>query len=185
MSEALMERLLRAVVCASVIAAGTLLAAGTASAADPIGVWLVADGSAQIQIENCGGSLWGVVVWEKTPGYDENNPNPSLRGRPVLGIPILLGLRPGVKQTWEGPRQAWLGHVYNAKNGETYDVDVRLTSPDVLHLEGCVLGGIFCGGQDWTRVSAPAQARASARRNSSKPSASVCSRVPSLAGGTH
>jgi uncharacterized protein (DUF2147 family) len=169
-----------------VILLGALAAGGSAHAADLTGVWMVGDGSAKIQIENCGGSLWGVVVWERAPGYDMSNPDPSLRGRPTLGIPILLGLRPSREQSWQGGAQeVWRGHVYNAKNGETYEVNIKLVSQEVLHLEGCVLGGLFCGGQDWSRTAAPAQGNAATRRNAPKGAGSVCSRVADLAGRTH
>jgi uncharacterized protein (DUF2147 family) len=146
-----------------------------AAAADPRGVWLVEDKSAQIQIENCGGVLWGVVAWERTPGHDNENPDPALRGRATLGIPILLGMRP------QGPPGAsgtvWRGHIYNAKNGSTYEANIKLAGPALLHLEGCVLGGLFCGGQDWARVKASAPPSA--------PAADVCSRISDLARGSH
>jgi uncharacterized protein (DUF2147 family) len=168
------------------ILAGAIAAGGSAHAADLTGVWMVGDGSAKIQIDNCGGSLWGVVVWEREPGHDMSNPDPSLRGRPTLGIPILLGLRESSQQSWQGgPQEIWRGHVYNAKNGETYEVNIKLASQNVLHLEGCILGGLFCGGQDWSRVGTPAPSNASARRNSPKPSSPVCSRVSDLAGRPH
>jgi uncharacterized protein (DUF2147 family) len=155
------------------LSACSLALGAPAAAADPKGVWLVEDKSAQIDIENCSGVLWGVVAWERMPGHDDANPDPALRGRPTLGIPILLGMRP------EGPPGAsttvWRGHIYNAMNGRTYDANIKLASPAVLHLEGCLLGGLFCGGQDWTRVKAPAPAAA----------ADVCSRISDLARGTH
>jgi uncharacterized protein (DUF2147 family) len=169
------------------IVAGAISAGGSALAADLTGVWLVGDRSAQIQIDTCGGSLWGVVVWEREPGNDEANPDPSLRGRPTLGMPILLGLRPSAQQGWQGAEPGvWRGHVYNAKNGETYEVNIRLARQDVLHLEGCVLGGMFCGGQDWTRAAAPpVQVNSSGRRNAPKPSSAVCSRISNVAGRAH
>jgi uncharacterized protein (DUF2147 family) len=159
---------------------GAIAAAGPAQAAELTGVWMVADGTAKIQIDNCGGSLWGVVVWEREPGHDMANPDASLRGRPTLGIPILLGLRPGAQQGWQGgqqggPQEEWRGHVYNAKNGETYEVHIRLASQDVLHLEGCVLGGLFCGGENWSRAAAPPGA--AARRTGPKASSPVCLRI--------
>ncbi|HEY2228672.1 MAG TPA: DUF2147 domain-containing protein [Xanthobacteraceae bacterium] len=157
----------------SLVACSLALGSTPAAAADPRGVWLVEDKSAQIQVENCGGALWGVVAWERMPGHDNENPDPALRGRPTLGIPILLGMRP------EGPPEAagtvWRGHIYNAMNGRTYDANIRLASPVLLHLEGCVLGGLFCGGQDWARVRTPAAA----------PATDVCSRISDLARGTH
>jgi uncharacterized protein (DUF2147 family) len=155
------------------------LSCATAAAADPRGMWLVADMSAQIQIENCGGLLWGVVAWESTSGgRDTANPDPSLRGRPTLGIPILLGMRPGGPQAPDGAATVWRGQIYNAMNGQIYEASIRLANPGILHLEGCVLGGLFCGGQDWTRV------KASAARGIAS-SGDICSRVSNLARGPH
>ena len=154
------------------VACSLILACASAAAADPKGAWLVEDKSAQIEIENCTGALWGVVIWERMPGRDNENPDPSLRGRPTLGIPILLGMRPVVPPGPDG--MVWRGQIYNAMNGRTYDASIKLLSPDVLHLEGCVLGGFFCGGQNWTRVKTPAA-----------PPLDVCSRIPDLARGTH
>ena len=33
-----------------------------------------------------------------------------------------------------------------------YSANIALVSDDVLKIQGCVLGGIFCGGENWTRV---------------------------------
>jgi uncharacterized protein (DUF2147 family) len=157
-------------------ACSLMLACAPAAAADPRvdpkGVWLVEDKMGQIQTDICAGGLWGVVVWERTPGSDDNNPNPALRGRPTLGIPILLGMRPD--DAPDGARTVWRGHIYNAMNGSTYEGNVKVVSPTVLHVEGCVLGGLFCGGQDWARVRAPAA-----------PPIDVCSRISNLARGAH
>jgi uncharacterized protein (DUF2147 family) len=158
------------------VACSLILACVPAAAADPKGVWLVEDKSAQIQIENCGGAYWGIVIWERSPGRDTENPDPSLRGRATLGIPILLDMRPVVQQRPNVSEMVWHGQIYNAMNGRTYDASIKLVTPDVLHLEGCVLGGLFCGGQNWTRVAA---ARGPA------PTLDVCSRVADLARGTH
>jgi uncharacterized protein (DUF2147 family) len=155
------------------VACSLILACSPAAAADPSGVWLVEDKSAQIEIENCNGALWGIVIWERSAGRDTQNPDPALRGRPTLGIPILLGMRPSAQQGGT----IWRGQIYNARTGQTYDANIRLVSPDVVHLEGCVLGGLFCGGQDWARV------RAAAAPVLSNPE--VCSRISDLARGTH
>ena len=69
------------------------------------------------------------------------------RSRPTLGLPILKAMRPTKPGLWEGD-------VYNAENGKTYSSRISLTAPDVLRIEGCVLGGLICGGQNWTRVNA-------------------------------
>lgn len=109
------------------------------------GEWLVKDKTAHIRIADCKGKLWGVISWADKPDVDTNNPDPALRNRPVLGMPILLGMLPGKDQRWEGD-------IYNAQNGKIYHSSIRLESADVLHIEGCVLFGLLCGGEDWTRI---------------------------------
>lgn len=93
--------------------------------------------------------MWGVVSWEKEPGgRDTHNPDASKRNRPTLGMPILLDMKkkPGADQ--------WEGHVYNAKDGQTYSSTITPTDPNHLEIQGCVLG-FLCGGETWTRVGPP------------------------------
>jgi Uncharacterized protein conserved in bacteria (DUF2147) len=168
------------------VACSLILRCASAAAADPQGAWLVEDKSAQIEVGICSGVLWGIVLWEQTAGRDTENPNPALRSRPTLGLPILLGMRPQAplqappQQRPDPALTVWHGTIYNSLNGRTYDASVKLTGPDVLHLEGCVLGGLFCGGQNWTRVKTPAASTAAAAA-----SADVCSRIPDLTRGAH
>jgi uncharacterized protein (DUF2147 family) len=172
---------------------GMVLAASPSLAAEPLGDWLVENKGAQIKIENCGGALWGVVSWETKPGQDTENPDPALRGRPTLGMPILIDMKPTTTESWGKTEQRWKGQVYNAQNGKTYEANIRLQTPDVLKIEGCVLGGIFCGGQEWTRVSSPnpppaGQPKGNAPKSTAKgaaPASDVCSRVANLPGRTH
>lgn len=127
--------------------AGLLLGVAPALAAEPTGEWMVADGVAKVRIESCGSKLWGVVSWEKEPGgIDQYNPDPGKRARPTLGMPILLGMQQQQPGRWDG-------EIYNAQNGKTYTANIKLSSPDQLELQGCVLG-FLCGGQTWTRTAA-------------------------------
>lgn len=114
---------------------------------DPTGEWMVAKGYARIKIVNCDGQMWGVVAWEQTPGVDSKNPDPSKRGRPTLGMPILLGM------TQTKPYQ-WDGEIYNSQDGRTYTANIAMTAPDTLRVQGCVLR-VLCGGENWTRVQPP------------------------------
>jgi uncharacterized protein (DUF2147 family) len=118
-----------------------------ALSAKPGGEWAVAGNLAHLRIADCAGRLWGVVSWEMHPGLDRHNPDPSKRNRPMLGVPIVLGM-----QQEEANR--WAGEIYNASDGRVYGGQIRLTSADVLHVEGCFLG-LLCGGQDWTRIKDP------------------------------
>jgi uncharacterized protein (DUF2147 family) len=137
-------------------------AAAEPPAASPVGEWLVNDGSAKVRIVSCGDSLWGSISWAKNPGMDENNPDPAKRGRSVIGMPILLNMKKTEPDRWEG-------EVYNAENGKTYTSNISLAEDDVLRIEGCVFGGLFCGGEDWTRVT-PSKDGA----NSGEPAKDIC-----------
>lgn len=158
----------------------------------PTGEWLVADRVARIKIVDCGGHLWGVVAWEARPGgTDTRNPDPQLRGRPTLGMPILLDMTPTRPNKWEG-------QVYNSQNGKTYSASIALSDPNTLRIQGCVFG-FLCGGENWTRVEtsdtvgrAPAQTPSRpppGGRRTATPQASpaddVCSRVLGAAGLSH
>jgi uncharacterized protein (DUF2147 family) len=118
-----------------------------ASEPSPVGEWLVEDGEASIRIEECGNNLCGVVSgaknWNET---DSKNPNPELRNRPIIGMPILLDMKPAKSNRWEGL-------AYNSKNGQTYTANISLNNSQSLRVEGCVFGGFLCGGQNWTRVN--------------------------------
>jgi uncharacterized protein (DUF2147 family) len=125
------------------VLAGVCLSAGIAFA-DPIGVWMVEKGYAKIRIENCGNSLWGVVIWEQKSGTDSKNPDPAKKGRPTLGMPVLLDMKPVDPNKWSG-------QIYNSEDGQTYSSNISLGGPDILQVRGCVLG-FLCGGENWTRV---------------------------------
>ncbi len=124
--------------------------AALAEAPPPTGQWRVQDGTAAIRVVNCAGALWGVIAGTiggaSNADTDKNNPDPALRNRLIVGLPILIDMRPS--------QGRWTGRVYNAENGKTYDANIGLVSGNVLHIEGCVLG-FLCGGENWTRQPSP------------------------------
>jgi uncharacterized protein (DUF2147 family) len=169
---------------------------------EPTGEWLVAKRIARIKVVDCSGRIWGVVSWEAQPGTDSKNPDPNLRTRPTLGMPILLGMTPSSR-----PNQ-WEGQIYNSEDGQTYSASITLSDPNTLRVQGCVLG-FLCGGEDWSRVDDPgtvggAPTQAPAKPPTRKPAASaapgrkaaantpeatgsddVCSRVAGTTGFSH
>ncbi len=169
--------------------AATFLLTGCAAAAEPLptGEWRTADGRANVRIDDCDGVMWGILSWEKEPGgVDSYNPDPAERNRPTLGLHILLAMKPTKTGLWQG-------EVYNPENGKTYDSRMSLTSPDVLRIEGCVLG-FLCGGENWTRIKAeavapqqraPAPQRGSRSKEAPSRPLSACSGIPDGAGATH
>ncbi|XIA66499.1 DUF2147 domain-containing protein [Bradyrhizobium sp. TZ2] len=134
--------------------AAALLAAPSAraqGAGEPTGVWLTQAGDARVRVSKCGGGICGVIVGLKEPvdpatgkpQQDDKNPNPALRNRPMIGLPLFSGMQPTAAGKWSG-------QIYNADDGSSYASSVSVTGPDTLKVEGCV--GALCGGENWTRV---------------------------------
>jgi len=139
------------------------LIATAATALDPEGEWWVADRAARIRVVNCAGAMWGIVSWEANPGLDSNNPDPAKRRRPILGMPVLLGMKEAKPSRWAGP-------IYNSSDGKTYSGGFTVPSANSLRVTGCVLR-VLCGSQTWSRAAA------GARSETLGPSAAICSRL--------
>lgn len=139
------SRLLNACV-ALVMGSGALAAGvGPSRADDPSGNWLVADRTAQMKVELCPDGYYASIDWERKPGYDSNNPDPTKRGRPLTGVSVLMAMKASGTNEWDG-------QVYNPKDGRVYNAHMTLPRRDELKIEGCVLGGLICDGETWSRV---------------------------------
>jgi uncharacterized protein (DUF2147 family) len=99
------------------------LALGTVSAAaGPVGLWRVADATAQVHVMPCHGALCG-----------------SVHGKQVL-----INMKPNGTNLWTGT-------IVDVRDGTQYAGKI-LMQGESLRVEGCVMGGAICGGQTWTRV---------------------------------
>jgi len=144
------HRTMAAVVVSTIALAVILIA--PARAADPLGTWLTGDKKGKVHIVNCGGAICGTLSWlaepndpdTKQPKTDKNNTDAGKKSRPLLGIPIVLNMKPAGGEKWEG-------QVYNAEDGSTYSGSFTMTGANSAELKGCVMGGIICKGQTWTR----------------------------------
>jgi uncharacterized protein (DUF2147 family) len=124
------------------------------ASADPVGTWLTEGGRSRVRVGPCGSALCGTVVWLKEPDdpdtgkpkVDKKNADASKRGRPLVGVAILLNAKPSGSNKW-------VGQVYNAEDGKTYDGTLTEVSPTSLKLEGCALAGFICKSQVWTRAN--------------------------------
>ena len=56
----------------------------------------------------------------------------------------MLGMRPAGGDKWEG-------QVYNAEDGSIYSGSFTMNGANAAVLKGCVMGGLICKGQTWTR----------------------------------
>jgi uncharacterized protein (DUF2147 family) len=94
--------------------------------------------------EMCGRMIW---LWAPAPEgrtrLDRQNPDPTLRSRPLVGIEIVSGLRETSPGTWTG------GRLYNPDDGRTYTGTVRLRG-GLIELKGCAFN-VVCRSQTWRR----------------------------------
>ena len=97
----------------------------------PLGVWLTEEKEGKVRIEQCGANLCGYSVDSKS------NQN---------GEQVLINMKPGKDAKWSG-------RILDPNTGSTYDSTIALKSSDTLRVQGCAFGGMFCGGQTWSRVN--------------------------------
>ena len=126
-----------------------MTAPALAAELSPIGEWLVKDGYAHIRIDNCGGKMWGIVAWEKTPGgIDNKNPDPAKKTRPSSACRSC--------STWSRTEGAGQVDRRNLQLEERQDVRANISLADGTRSTSraaCVWP--FCQTQNWTRVQTP------------------------------
>ncbi len=133
----------RAARLASLAALG-LVWTGAALAQDVAGTWLTEGGRSQVRISPCGPSRCGTIIWTKAEAKDVNNPDPARREKSLVGVQMIRDARPS--------GEGWTGALYNPLDGKTYSGRMRLLSANQLELSGCVLGGLICKSQTWTKL---------------------------------
>lgn len=128
------------------------LAAAPALAADPVeGEWLTQSGGGKVRIGPCPtapAKLCGAISWLRPASAnatDTNNPDPKLKSRPIMGMPMLWGFKPAGPGKWAG------GKIYDPNSGKTYDSKLTANGNGTLKVEGCI--AIICQAQTWRRGS--------------------------------
>jgi uncharacterized protein (DUF2147 family) len=97
-----------------------------AEAPSPVGVWLTQKRESRIRVEACGQALCGFV-----------DGKPSEK--------VLINMKPASNNRWNGK-------INDLRSGGTYMANITLKGANSLRVEGCAFGGLFCGGETWTRV---------------------------------
>lgn len=123
----------------------------TTALADPSGVWREKDGGT-IRIRRCGAAMCATILTVNPPldpatgkpQTDKNNSDPGKRNRRLVGIPVLLSMKPN------GPGQ-WSGRLYDADRGQIFSGNLVEIDADTIRIEGCAMG--ICGGESLSRVS--------------------------------
>jgi len=133
------------------------LAFQVAAQADRIvGFWLTEEKDAQVQIvKSANGKYNGTIVWLDEPledngsvKVDDENSDPALQKRPILGLHLLKDF------VYNSKDKEWKdGTIYDPDSGKTYDCYMWFDEdPNVLHIKGFVMGMRFIGRtSDWYR----------------------------------
>jgi uncharacterized protein (DUF2147 family) len=96
----------------------------------PLGMWVTEKKEGRVRIEECGSYLCGYSVDSRTSQNKEK---------------VLINMKPSGSK--------WSGKIYDPKSGSTYSSTIAMKGKDGLRVQGCAFGGMFCGGQTWSRLN--------------------------------
>jgi uncharacterized protein (DUF2147 family) len=99
--------------------------APAAAPTTPVGIWSTEGNKGRVRVEPCGDNLCGYAV--------------------NSGEKILINMKPSDSK--------WTGRIHDPDSGRNYDSTITMKGPNALRVQGCAFGGMFCGGQTWSRVS--------------------------------
>ncbi|WP_020601020.1 DUF2147 domain-containing protein [Spirosoma panaciterrae] len=120
-----------------------------------LGKWLSSKKRNQVQIYKQGNKYYGKLVWmlepndpaTNKPKIDTENPDVTLRNRPLINMVLLKDLVYKGNNVWSG------GEIYNPEDGKTYNCDLTLKDANTLDFHGYVMGISLLGKtRTWTRV---------------------------------
>ena len=124
-----------------------------------LGLWQTENGKAQIEIYRCQERYCGRIAALKEPVYpvddergmagqskvDRENPDASLRTRPLLGLELLSGFVYGGGGVWQD------GHIYDAEKGKTYQCKLTLEGDKELLVRGFIGFSLIGRTTHWHR----------------------------------
>lgn len=142
------KNMMRRLLLATLTLTGALAFSNAAQAApeDALGRWLNAKETGYFEIARCGDSVCGTIIGGKAQGgpeRDVHNPDPNLRGRPLVGLRFMEGYR-RTDTGWTG------GRIYDPGRGRWFGSELRPMPDGSLHMKGCL--GPVCQTQVWHRA---------------------------------
>lgn len=110
---------------------------------DPVtGLWINPYHTVAVRNQMCGNALCGQVVWAS---------NDAKADARESGVPNLIGLDLLENYHAEG-RGSWKGTVLVPDLGHRFASEISMLDPDRIRISGCVLHGLICKSQVWTRI---------------------------------
>lgn len=124
-----------------------------------VGFWYTKNHHTQFDIYKCGKDYCGKISYLRHPDYplsdknglagqpkrDRHNPDPRLRKRTLLGLPLLSGFRYRGHDLWAG------GKIYDPNDGGKYSCKIWLAGNNRLKLRGYIGFSLFGETETWVR----------------------------------
>ncbi|HCF60944.1 MAG TPA: DUF2147 domain-containing protein [Myxococcales bacterium] len=127
-----------------------------------LGRWITAKDISNVEISRCGENYCGKIVSLKEPTYgkgdpeegkpqhDRENPDDTLKARPLIGLPLLEGFTYEGDGTWDD------GTIYDPESGKTYKCVIRIADGGkTLNVRGFIGFSLLGRTTVWKRVETP------------------------------
>ena len=119
-----------------------------------LGKWLTPNGKSNVEMFKCGEAVCGKIISLKEPNdvegkpkVDKENPDPSKKSQPIVGLTFLKGFKFDSSEN-----EFTSGEIYDPETGKTYVGEIKLDG-DKLKLNGHLKISKFIGKeQTWTRL---------------------------------
>jgi uncharacterized protein (DUF2147 family) len=102
-----------------------------------VGVWEYEEKNLHIEMFEEDGHFVGKMTWFLSSSEsmmnsyrDTENPEPTLTGRPLIGLKLVEKLTYQGNDTWGS------GKIYDPNSGYTWDAQIRLTAPNTVVVRG-------------------------------------------------
>jgi len=117
--------------------------AGSPPDAAPIASeWRNPSNSVHVRLDRCGGAICGTVTWASDKAIADARRGGTTQ---LVGTHLFRDLKP------EGDGK-WSGKVFVPDIRQTFSGTVQFQDGDKMVGKGCVLFGIICKSQTWSRV---------------------------------
>lgn len=111
-------------------------------AADAEGFWLNPKRTVAVRAAACGEALCARIVWASMEARND---------AAASSVPHLLGTEVLEDYRFRG-NGVWTGTIFVPDMGRRFASRIEELSPTQLRIKGCVLRGLLCKSQVWTRI---------------------------------
>jgi uncharacterized protein (DUF2147 family) len=136
-------KILRAILPAFVLfSLASPASAGSPPDAPIASEWRNPSNSVHVRIDTCGGAVCGTVTWASDKAIADAKRGGTTQ---LVGTRLFRDLKPA------GPGK-WSGKVFVPDIRQTFSGTIQFQDGDKMVGKGCVLFGIICKAQTWSRV---------------------------------